>query len=261
MVESLSAPIHHSPEALYRLLAGQVESYHRHYHLGSNTSISAELAQELLASIGYTLNLSGGDFLLGQAILQEKYLAAQRELQLLTAMSDHGSQWYWDALAGLGWFLQRYDYLHFAHRYPEDIFYPTGAPMPEGLQGLEWVMHYLGCLRREQEILACFPDGAVEELFACAPPDHWAAPENLCQQPLWNGLGRSLLDLPLDSLFMPPAPSGQLSRADLDFAAERVCQDLALEGDLQAYAKAVMAQVYPRLEAALSQSSWAGVFW
>ncbi len=261
MVENLTAPIHATPEALYRLLASQVESYHRHYRMGANTSIATETAQALLASIHYTLTLSDGSFPRGQTLLQQKLESAQRELQLVTAMSDHHSQWYWDALAELRLFLERYDYRHFAHRYPEAIFYPTAVPMPEGLLGLDWVQHYLGCLRREQEILSHFPDGAANDLFACAPPDYWAAPENLCQQPLWNALGRALLDLPLNSLSLPYFPPRQFTRVDLEVAAQTVCRALALPDYLTAYAKAVLAQVYPRLEAVLLQGSWAGVFW
>ncbi len=261
MVDKLTATGQLSPEALYRLLADQVQSYHLHYHLGANTSVSTGIARELLASIQYTLTLSDSSLPQGQEILRNRLTQARRELQLVTALTEQGSQWYWETLTTLEGFLQGYDLLHFAHRYPLDIFYPTAVPLPEDLQGIDWVLYFLGCLRREQVLLSRFPTGAVQALFDRAPPDYWAAPENLCQQPLWHALGRTLLGLPPEDLSLPSAPPRSFSRADMQLAAAEVCRILAPEADLAAYARVVLETLFPRLEIALSRDNWAGVFW
>ena len=45
---------------MYLLMARQVQSYHKHRHMGNNSSVPVELAQELMESITYTINLVGG---------------------------------------------------------------------------------------------------------------------------------------------------------------------------------------------------------
>ncbi len=261
MVDTPAATGQLSPEYLYQLLATQVQSYHRHYRMGTSTSVSTETAGELLASIQYTLRLSGSSLPQGQELLKARLNQARRELQLVTTLTEQGSQWYWDALASLDGFLHRYDPLHFAHRYPLDIFYPTAVPLPEDLQGIDWVLCFLGCLRREQVLLSRFPTGAVQALFDQAPPDYWAAPENLCQQPLWQAFGRVLLGLSPEDLSLPFAPPRTFTRTDMQLAATEVCRMLAPEADLAAYAQVVLETLFPRLEIALSQNNWAGVFW
>ena len=47
-------------QQLYALMARQVQSYHKHRHMGSSSSIPTELAQDLLESIDYTANQAGG---------------------------------------------------------------------------------------------------------------------------------------------------------------------------------------------------------
>jgi len=38
---------------MYLLMAKQVQSYHKHRHMGNNSSVPVELAQELMESIEY----------------------------------------------------------------------------------------------------------------------------------------------------------------------------------------------------------------
>ena len=45
---------------IYPLLEKQVRSYHKHRHMGNNSSVPVELAQELMESIEYTIGLVGG---------------------------------------------------------------------------------------------------------------------------------------------------------------------------------------------------------
>ena len=47
-------------EQMYLLMGKQVQSYHKHRHMGNNSSVPVELAQDLMESIEYTIGLVGG---------------------------------------------------------------------------------------------------------------------------------------------------------------------------------------------------------
>ena len=68
-------------EQMYLLMGKQVQSYHKYRHMGNNSSVPLELAQELMESIEYTIGLVGGMYahrnigealLLGQEILESR---------------------------------------------------------------------------------------------------------------------------------------------------------------------------------------------
>ena len=68
-------------EQMYLLMGKQVQSYHKYRHMGNNSSVPVELAQELMESIEYTIGLVGGVYahrnigealLLGQEILESR---------------------------------------------------------------------------------------------------------------------------------------------------------------------------------------------
>lgn len=46
-------------DQLFLLMGAQVKSYHKQHHMGESTSVSVELAQELLESMLYTLDQAG----------------------------------------------------------------------------------------------------------------------------------------------------------------------------------------------------------
>ena len=67
-------------EQMYLLMGKQVQSYHKHRHMGNNSSVQVELAQELMESIEYTIGLVGGVYahrnigealVLGQEVLEQ----------------------------------------------------------------------------------------------------------------------------------------------------------------------------------------------
>lgn len=259
--------------ALYELLGKQVKSYHRHYHMGENTSVPTEVAQALLRSIWYTLDLGPGDTLAdrlrsGQALLEER-LEAAKMLQKLVADTtpEYESQCRWEAVSALGRYLQGYDHLHFAHRGPEELFYPLLARMPEDAQGLDEARFYLNCLWLENLLLQAFPEGAVEALYAQLPPDYWEAPQNLCEQPLINGLGRVLLRKPLDSLTLTDGDLAALTglltadaKKRLSEAMEALCAGLKLTPAAAEYARGLLPELLPRLNAALPGGDLSYIF-
>lgn len=251
------------PQQLYSLLAGQVRSYHRHYHMGENSSVPTEVAQELLESIRYTLDTVPGTRLEpGQQVLAEKLERAKRLHRLVEATAPEvRSQCHWETVRDLGQFLEGYDHLHFAHRIPEELYYPLLMPIPEEIRGVDYALAFLNCLWRENQILEAFPAGAVEELYACLPPDYWEAPQNLCEQPLWNGLANVLLGEPLDRLYLEDRErlTGILrSGPDLAEAMKRLCQ--ILEIPCVDYAMGAVAQLRPRLAVALPGGDLSALF-
>ncbi len=245
---------------LYQLLANQVKSYHKHYHMGENTSVPVEVAQELLASIGYTLELAGqgggADARLrrGQAVLAGRLEEAQRLYRLVTATQWGQGAWFWEDMAQMGHYLDRYDQLHFAHRSPALLCYPTALPIPQELQGIDAALFYLNCLWMENQILFHFPEEVLTNFWTVLPWDFWQGPEILCQRPLLNAAGRVLLGLSLESLLLDEAERAALlpllSKERVMAAAERVFQALCLTADAACYARAAIAEVLPRLLAA-----------
>lgn len=257
-----------SPEAqqrllgqLYGLLGRQVKSYHRYRRMGENTSVPVELAQELLASMEYTLAQAGGltpeadvekTLAAGQAILKAR---AEKAVSLLELVAATAPAWQtecrWEAICCLRQYLAGYDPLHLAHRGPEALFYPILAPIPEGLQGLELCLFYLNVLWAENQILAAFDDETLALLWDRLDADTL----NQCEQVLANALGKALLGA--DGLIFTEAERRRLrpilleQGRDWQTGAELLCQRLALaDGNAAAYVRAAVAQLLPRLEAA-----------
>lgn len=204
MSESLVNPL--SQQEQQRLLAGlwalldrQVKSYHKSRHMGQNSSVSTELAQELMASVEYTIGLTGGltpdqnlEEMLhsGQKILEEMLNKAGKILELVAATApDWQTQCRWEAITCLRRYLQTYDMQHLAHRGPESLFYPVAVAVPEGLQGLELAQFYLNVLWEENQLMAAFSDEALDELWAKLPVDCL----NQYEQVLLNAIGKAMV--------------------------------------------------------------------
>lgn len=231
--------------------------YHAHRHMGSNSSVTAELARELTESVEYTLNLAGGigahesleqTLRLGQEMLAERISRARAMLELVTAT---GPQWQtdcrWEAIRYLRHYVEEYDHLHLAHRGPEGLFYPILIAPPEGVRGIDQCLFYLNILWIENQIMAAVPEAALEELWDRLPPETL----NQCEQVLLNGMGKAILNAGLDPLVFEPEAQlriiAALLRADeasLEAAARRLCRWLDLrEEQAVMYVKAVLPQM------------------
>ena len=144
---------------LWELLGKQTERY----TMGESTSVTVEAAQELFASLWYTITLAMDEthtpysrllseelipFLKqGQTILQDKLEGAKRlwEMVCRTA-SDIKNFYYTDTLRGIGDYLRRYDLYYFAHRKPLCIDYPLLNALSETMHGLTYTEQYLKCI-------------------------------------------------------------------------------------------------------------------
>lgn len=239
---------------LYQLMGIQVQSYHRHRHMGTNSSVPMELAQDLMESIEYTLGLVGGlsahsdireGLILGQEILETKVKKARAMLELVDAAAPRWqTECRWEAIRCLRHYLDQYDHLHLAHKGPEALFCPILISPPEGIQGIDLCLFYLGILWIEDQIMAGVPEGALEAFWDRLP----AATLDQCEQLLINGIGKALLGTGLDPLTFSPEEYPQLLTAlsnaaeeQLYSAAARLCQWLGLrDEDACMYVRAVI---------------------
>lgn len=258
----------------YILLGKQVKSYHKHRHMGDNTSIPVELARELMESMEYTVEQVGGPaaarnteeaLKLGQELLESKVEKAKSLLDLVTATAPAWqTECRWDALRCLRTFLTSYDPLHLAHRGPEDLFYPILAPVPEGIMGIDGCLFYLNVLWLENQIMAAFDDGALEQLWSRLPTDTL----NQCEQVVLNGIGKATLYDRGDDLIFTEAErielnailSVQPTEETVHHAALRLCRRLDLSENASAYLRTAAMQMLPRLEAALQYDNLSVIF-
>lgn len=201
---------------LYGLLDQQVQSYHKSRHMGQNSSVPTELAQELMASVEYTLGLVGGAdpngnlgerLHLGQEILEEKLQKAIQRLDLVVATAPSWqTQCRWEAIVSLRRYLEIYDYRHLAHRSLECLFYPILIPVPEGLQGIDQAQFYLTVLWEENQIMAQFSDKVLEPLWERLPADAL----NQCDQVILNAIGQAMVGGGLEKIVFTEGQWGQL---------------------------------------------------
>lgn len=244
-------------EQMYLLMGKQVQSYHKHRHMGNNSSVPVELAQELMESIEYTIRLVGGVYahrnigealVLGQEILKSKLSKAKSMLELVNGTAP---QWQtecrWEALRYLRHYLEQYDHLHLAHKGPDDLFYPILISPPEGIQGIDSCIFYLNILWIENQIMAGVPENALEQFWDRLP----AATLNQCEHLLINGFGKALLRIGIDPLVFETEEHMQLIVAligvtedRLKDAAEILCQWLNLKDEnARMYVEAVIPQL------------------
>lgn len=242
---------------LYLLMAKQVKRYHKHHHMGENSSVPVELAQELMASIEYTMGQVGGvhahrsveeTLVLGQEILENKLRKAKSMLELVNGTAP---QWQtecrWDALRYLGRYLEAYDPLHLAHRGPDGLFYPILISPPEGIQGIDSCLFYLNILWIENQIMAGVSEDVLEQFWDRLP----AVALNPCEQLLINGIGKALLGSGLEPLTFGPEEQTQIVLAmltateeKLRTAAGHLCHWLDLKDEnARLYVQAVIPQL------------------
>ena len=242
---------------MYVLCGKQVQSYHKHRHMGSNSSVPVELAQELMESIEYTLGLAGGVYshanledalLLGQGILESRLNKAKTMLEIVNGTAPRWqTECRWEALCYLRHYLEHYDHLHLAHKGPEDLFYPILISPPDGIQGIDNCQFYLNILWIENQIMAGFPDDVLEQLWDRLP----VGTLNQCEHLLINGIGKALLGTGIDSLVFEQEEHMQLiitlmtaSEERLESAAKILCQWLNLKGEHACmYVEAVIPQL------------------
>lgn len=245
---------------MYFLMEKQVKSYHQHRHMGSSSSVSVELAQELMQSVDYTLQLAGGilaganieqSLKIGQDILKSKLQNARSLYELVYATAP---QWQtecrWEALCCLRHYLDTYDDLHLAHRVPDELFYPVLTSPPEELRGLDCATFYLDIMWIENQIMAGVSDEVLEQFWNHLMPETL----NQCEQLLLNGIGKAILGAEIHSLVFENEERIRITSVLADAteeylleAAQKLCQWLKLtDENAKAYVKAIVPSLSSR---------------
>lgn len=242
---------------MYLLMAQQIKSFHKNHHMGENSSVPVELAQDLMESIEYTVNQAGGIYAhldveevlrLGQGILENKWNQARSMLELVTATAPNWqTECHWDAIDYLRRYLDQYDHLHLAHKGPDDLFYPILTAPPEGIQGIDSCLFYLNILWIENQIMAGVPDDALEQFWSRMPADAL----NQCEYLLINGIGKALLGAGLEPLAFAPEEGLRIAltmqtatEEKLRSAAEHLCHWLDLKDEhARRYVQAAVPQL------------------
>lgn len=261
-------------QQMYLLMGKQVRSYHKHRHMGDNSSVPVELAQDLMESIEYTVNQVGGIFAhsnaeealkLGQEILHDKVNKANAMLDLVNGTAPHWqTECRWEALQYLRHYLDTYDPQHLAHKGPDDLFYPILISLPGGIQGIDCCLFYLNILWFENQIMAGIPDDTLDQLWDHLP----AATLNQCESLLINGIGKALIGAEIDPLVFDPDEHMQLIVAmvkaqedTLHFAADLLCQWLNLKDEnARRYVFAIIPQLSMRIGSNLNHGSIGNIF-
>ena len=244
-------------EQMYLLMGKQVQSYHKHRHMGNNSSVPVELAQEMMESIEYTIGLVGGVYaqrnigealVLGQEILESRLSKAKSMLELVNGTAPRWqTECRWEALRYLRHYLEQYDHLHLAHKGPDDLFYPILISSPEGIRGIDSCIFYLNILWIENQIMAGVPDDVLEQFWDRLP----AATLNQCEHLLINGIGKALLRTGIDPLVFETEEHMQLIVALLEAteeglrdSAKLLCEWLNLKDEnARMYVEAVVPQL------------------
>lgn len=251
------------------------------YTLSDSDSLPAEVAQELFASILYTLRLflnSRGEGLQTlalrdeNAVFNEAVAYLEQEIEAakalyaavlrLTPMLGH--QALRDTLGNIGIGLKRYDYRHFAHEPPCEIDYQLCLPVPDDVRGIGYVQAYLRRLMAESLLIRQFDEAACVSLLESRYPDYRGLLVNLYEPIMCRALGRVLAGQSLnppaleaaDLALLPSAPTETALRE----AGESLCQRLGLPPDCRPYLVNTAAELLPRYRAAQASGNLGNIF-
>lgn len=270
---------------LWHLLAKRV----KRYTMDETSSVPVETAQELLASICFTLGLSLQEtgappqqlasapldplFLHGLEVLETEIEKGKRLWNdACQSLPKIRSISLWDTMQGIGMFFKRYDFRFLAHEIPCDIDYQLCQPVPESYLGIIYINEYLHRILLENKILVCYHHAQTTRLLEQSFPGYQELLLNLCQPVLENAVGLALLGrdplslilhkkdiAELESLLMPLSPKhleDALSNAGTCCFGAWEIKDARSKTDLLKSA----CDLAPRIKAALPHGNLDGIF-
>jgi hypothetical protein len=258
------------------------------YTAGDSSSIPKETAQELLNSICFTLgiDLNSRPSLLMELLhadLDARYESGILEIesklergkalwQAVCSVSRIKNISLEDTLKNIEHFWKRYDYRFFAHTIPCDIDYQLCHPVPETMQGVDYVNEFLQRLLMEQDFLRRFDPKLSIKLLEQYCGDYQGLLINLYEPIATNAIGlamvgSNIVKLNLSEkeqeeivLILKPLTKDNIMMRLLD-AAQIVCQSLHLhQNDAKRYLMQLSEQLYPRISSALLHENLSGIF-
>ena len=179
------------------------------YTQGDSASLPAETLMELLASLLYTLSIDLAHpptfaplavkdlrplYEAGYQSLLDKTAQAKALIQTLCREAPPlGCLSLSSTVCSIAAALDHYDARFFAHRIPGEIDYQLANPIPEHVQGIDYIQLYLMRLRAELRFIARFPAHRVLALLDGACPGWQEQIGSLCAPVAANALGLALL--------------------------------------------------------------------
>ena len=267
-----------------------LEDQTKRYTMGDSSSVRMETAEELFRSICFTLNLCIKEGLLqygeiaavgntrllmkkGESLIEKK---VQEGRGLFEKVVDnppgiHNISYNY-TIAGIETFFKKYDRHFFAHEVPADIDYQLCIPVPEDLQGIEYINEYLRRILYENTFLRKFNRGAVISLFEGHFPLWRQLPLNLFDPVATNAVGLALigkdptgLDISREDeeILVNIFRSSDKERSVKLLNTASVCAAAAAGTagpEHEAYLACHAMSLYPRIKAALKSGRLDGVF-
>ena len=272
--------------ALWQVLAKQVALY----TMGESSSLPEYDAHRLLASACFVMGIDpddpqpdaalvrqiadeGPEAVFERAVARVEREAARtevlwRDVCLGTPLLE--SIALKDTLESLRGFPSRYVPRFFAHEVPADIDYPLAQPVPESLQGVDYVNAYLERLLIENRFLQQFDVARCRRLLRAVHPQYGELILNLFEPVAANAVGCVLAGCDVRSLQLDEAGYARIAEGlagsaphalarKLEDAANAVCAELAVDdGAARAYVRRLAGQLAPRVATALRCRSLEG---
>ena len=261
----------------------------RRYTSGESSSVPWETAQNLLASLLYTLRLNGEapgergrqlaesdlaeELRRGQTRLRRKMDYARRLWRRLAESGAAGdSRALGETLLGIGEFWRRYDWRFAAHEVPCDIDYPLALPVSEDLQGADYLTEWLSRLETELRFRDAFPREAREAAWERFHPERYDLPLNLSVPLAADALCLFALGKEVRALTVGAEErrafalrmallTEEETAAALRRWAEGLGEALGLpEGRDRRYLAAYAGTLLPRIRTAVAEGGWPGIF-
>ncbi len=258
------------------------------YTQGDSTSVPTHVAADLVRSISFVLGIDPDDPVISRHLLSvdlgDEYrrrldeigrkveTAKQMWREVDAAMPLIENIALRDTLRELGEFFRHYDYRSMAHEIPCSVDYPLCHPVPESLQGVDYIAEYVRRLLIEARFLQHFGIRAIERVLEKASPDHIELLVNLYEPVATNALGRALIgkdpavlvirDTERAEIAARLRPLGAAGREKLLLqAADDVCDAFGIGDEIEReYVRELVPDLLPRIAVALKHDSLGGVF-
>lgn len=270
-------------EKLLSLLSRQLQRY----TMGDSSSVPVELAQGLFQGLCYCLGISESPGKRWEGLLEADLEAVYQQAQaVLEGKKQRGKQLWQllclelppvvnlsmvDTLKSIGDFWKRYDSRFFAHEVPWDIEYQLALPVPETLQGVDYVAQYLGNLFCENSFLSRYSAQAMVPVLERYCPDYKGLLVNLFAPIAATALGLAALGEPVAALSMGAgelaclsaavAPMGRAEIAGyLLQGLERLDQEQELAPEVWAYMARYCGQLAARIDVMRAYNGLGGIF-
>lgn len=224
-----------------------------------DSSLRAEVAAEIMASIEYVLSRTPGALAAGDP--RDVFYAAENALRadvertlemferMQKTMAPLHSRIYRAVPSAIAPFFRKYQYHLFAHQIPCMIDYQPALPVGDK-QGVDYIADYIARITLENALLARFEPAAVEGLLQHTLPDWRDSVENIYTPVLINAAAITLMGREPESLHIPvwDCPAA-LEALRASAAPARAAAIMFPPGAARDYTEATLHAMQPRFQA------------